>query len=59
MVVFAAPGLLPFLRVLDLTGGYSTAILVFLALPVAFAIAAHRARPHTGYIRAPVTARTG
>ena len=45
MVVFAALGPLPFGRVFDLTGSYSTAILIFLALPVACAIAALLARP--------------
>ena len=45
MVVFAALGPLPFGRICDLTGSYSTAILIFLALPVACAIAALLARP--------------
>jgi len=45
MVVFAALGPLPFGRIFDLTGSYSTAILIFLALPVACAIAALLARP--------------
>jgi len=45
MVVFAALGPLPFGQVLDLTGSYSTAILIFLALPVACAVAALLARP--------------
>ncbi len=45
MVVFAALGPLPFGWIFDLTGSYSSAILVFLALPVACAIAALLARP--------------
>ncbi len=45
MVVFAALGPLPFGWIFDLTGSYSTAILIFLALPVACAIAALLARP--------------
>ncbi len=45
MVVFAALGPLPIGRIFDLTGSYSTAILIFLALPVACAIAALLARP--------------
>ena len=45
MVVFAALGPLPFGWIFDLTGSYSSAILVFLALPVACAIAALLAHP--------------
>lgn len=45
MVVFAALGPLPFGFLFDLTGAYSSAILIFLALPVSSAAAALLAYP--------------
>ncbi len=45
MVGFAALGPLPFGFIFDLTGTYSTAILVFLALPIACSVAALFAVP--------------
>jgi len=45
MVIFAALGPLPFAWIFDLTGSYSSAILIFLALPIACAIAALLAHP--------------
>ena len=45
MVGFAALGPLPFGLLFDLTDGYTTAILVFLAMPTACAAAALLARP--------------
>jgi MFS family permease len=45
MVAFAALGPLPFGLLFDLTGDYSTAILSFLGLPVAFALLSLFAMP--------------
>lgn len=45
MVIFAALGPLPFGFLFDLTGAYSLAILIFLALPVSSAVAALLAYP--------------
>ena len=45
MVAFAALGPLPFGFIFDLTGSYSLATLIFLALPVSCAIAAFMAHP--------------
>jgi len=45
MVVFAALGPLPFGLLFDLTGAYSLAIIIFLALPVSSAVAALLAYP--------------
>jgi len=45
MVAFAALGPLPFGWIYDLTGSYSLAILIFLALPISCAIAALLAYP--------------
>ena len=47
MIGFAALGPMPFAFLFDLTGSYTTAIISFLALPAACAIAALLARPPT------------
>ncbi len=55
MVAFAALGPWPFGLLADLTGGYTRAIVIFLALPVACAAASMAAKPPVRLTTAPLS----